>query len=297
MIALTNAQVIHLWRRLADAAKVTPEEAQYVPASPIEATCALCVHFVEPDECELVIGKIAPAGICKLYERYPHDTAMQEKWDVALMRALHLGPGPHPSGSDQDVHSTGGGGTRSKFETRPEKRTEEDEQIDKFTRRETPAERRARIRNKAITPEIAASIRKALGMDSAIRKVPSKARGVWVRAPKIAEGPAEHMLSVTIGKPRPGDCYRAAGRYVMENTLLNKAFKPRLVHGKIGSGGNAIDHAWVVINDTIVFDGAQQQFYDKADYYDAMNVKETKSFDPTEMKVQMLKTKHWGPWT
>lgn len=171
--------------------KLSHDEVDYVMPSWRDETCTMCVHFIEPDACELVESPIDGAGYCIMFDRYPDDHEMREKWDIALARTLavdddecvwrtikgnavcikghgrhtrlgaknraspealadaiewqsawryvvaltnaevdvlmrddddelsehvlHLGPGPHPSGSDQGVHGHGGGGSRFKI--------------------------------------------------------------------------------------------------------------------------------------------------------------------------------------
>jgi len=41
----------------------------YSPVSTDSTRCDGCQHFQPPHSCELVMGEIAPAGWCKLWEK------------------------------------------------------------------------------------------------------------------------------------------------------------------------------------------------------------------------------------
>ncbi len=103
----------------------------------------------------------------------------------------------------------------------------------------------------------------------------------------------------TDGKVRLGDCYRQAGKYVTDHE------DAALVHGEISplgwmEGGFRGGHAWVEIRRPggaeLVYDGVQGRFYDKASYYRAFHAVPKRTYTPDEARVQMLRTRHWGPW-
>lgn len=44
--------------------QVSPDVARYLPP---DAVCANCIHFMEPNTCEIVSGAIEPQGRCSLF--------------------------------------------------------------------------------------------------------------------------------------------------------------------------------------------------------------------------------------
>ena len=95
-----------------------------------------------------------------------------------------------------------------------------------------------------------------------------------------------------------GECYMASARWIMDE---GKAIEDEamLVHGTVaGQGpleGLRIAHAWVEFGD-LVYDAATDMLVRKERYYEIGKVKDTIEYDPTEMRVNLLKTENWGPW-
>ncbi len=111
--------------------------------------------------------------------------------------------------------------------------------------------------------------------------------------------PSPEEEAGTDGKPHLGDCYRQAGNYVASHEGAV------LVHGEISppgwlKGGFRGGHAWAEIRRPggaeLVYDGAQGKFYDKASYYREMAAVPQRTYTADEALVQMLRTRHWGPW-
>jgi len=51
--------------------KMAQKLVQYQTTPKNKQQCSTCLHFVAPDSCKLVEGKIAPAGWCSLYAPKP----------------------------------------------------------------------------------------------------------------------------------------------------------------------------------------------------------------------------------
>jgi hypothetical protein len=50
-------------------AKISQAQAQYQNMPKGDQNCANCMHFVSPDSCKLVEGKISPEGWCMLWAK------------------------------------------------------------------------------------------------------------------------------------------------------------------------------------------------------------------------------------
>lgn len=93
---------------------------------------------------------------------------------------------------------------------------------------------------------------------------------------------------------RLGDCYRLAGRYVMDHP------EAILVHGTINGvrfTGKDFDnpHAWIEEGEE-VYDLVWDKRFPKEVYYGMMQVKVNKKYDWDEMSEAIFKAKDWGPW-
>lgn len=129
-----------------------------------------------------------------------------------------------------------------------------------------------------------------------------KNRGVMWRVEEPSRvRPTEDEARDTDGKIRLKDCYRQAGRYVM----MRRQEEVSLIHGTINIGqgkgeGVAIAHAWAEVRrldgTELVYDGVQGRFYDRASYYRNMRAAPERTYAPDEARVQMLRSKHFGPW-
>lgn len=51
--------------------KIDPKLVKYQPKPKAGQECAHCLHFVAPDGCKMVAGKISPKGWCALFAPKP----------------------------------------------------------------------------------------------------------------------------------------------------------------------------------------------------------------------------------
>jgi hypothetical protein len=54
--------------------KMAPKMVQYQQKPKGDQKCSICLHFVPPDSCKLVEGKINPEGWCSLFAPKPKET-------------------------------------------------------------------------------------------------------------------------------------------------------------------------------------------------------------------------------
>ena len=100
-----------------------------------------------------------------------------------------------------------------------------------------------------------------------------------------------------------GDCYEAAGSYVSDMVLSDKAEGLTLVHGVVsGQGpleGQRLDHAWIEV-DEIVIDRAQGRnlILPRVLYYllGRIDTTESQRYAPEEVMELIQRHEHWGPW-
>lgn len=106
-----------------------------------------------------------------------------------------------------------------------------------------------------------------------------------------------------------GDCYEAAGRFILDEVDQSVEDRFWLCHGLVvGTGasvkGVKFSHAWVEYTDpsgiTMVIDNSNGLHYQglRDRYYDigSIDPKTVVRYSPTEARVQMLRHRHWGPW-
>lgn len=118
--------------------------------------------------------------------------------------------------------------------------------------------------------------------------------GVSIPPTKEVQPTEQEARGASLGKKYPGQCYDMAGRYMMDQYIFDKS-NAKLVHGTISDGTLKIGHGWAEINGK-VFDGAQQKFYDRDDYYKTHQAVAERVYDNEQFKKNILKYKHWGPW-
>lgn len=101
-----------------------------------------------------------------------------------------------------------------------------------------------------------------------------------------------------VKKQKLGDCFVAAGRYIMEH-LSEEGLV--LVHGiATGRGpiaGIQFAHAWLEKGETVI-DVSNNRHIEmpKAVYYALGNISTTFKYTWEEANKKMLETKKWGPW-
>lgn len=112
--------------------------------------------------------------------------------------------------------------------------------------------------------------------------------------PKTATPTEEELkpLMHDLGHRRAGECFNAAGEYMLHGRLEHA----RLVHGVVETpGGDKIAHGWVDLGDKI-YDGSWTQFFDKQSYLEWTNAKAEKTYAYEDMSIKIVTTEHWGPW-
>lgn len=101
-----------------------------------------------------------------------------------------------------------------------------------------------------------------------------------------------------------GDCYEAAGKFMMESCLHGPDCTYLLVHGEVaGQGpleGITYGHGWVLDGDTVIDrSNGRNLRIPKALYYvlggiDRIGNLHTYTWE--EARKLILQYKHWGPW-
>jgi hypothetical protein len=70
-VLLVPAAVMGLRERAHAQQKMKKDQVQYQESPKGKQACSNCLHFVAPDSCKLVEGKINPKGWCSLYAPKP----------------------------------------------------------------------------------------------------------------------------------------------------------------------------------------------------------------------------------
>jgi hypothetical protein len=107
-----------------------------------------------------------------------------------------------------------------------------------------------------------------------------------------------------------GDCYEAAGRYMINNGLADPNSFLRVVHGEVaGQGpmkGKTFGHAWVEVHDPdndepMVIDpsNGRDLHMPMSQYYNMGKINELNnyhSYTPQDAAKKMTELQHFGPW-
>jgi len=104
-------------------------------------------------------------------------------------------------------------------------------------------------------------------------------------------------------KPKMGDCYEAAARYVL-GPLLEGRPGFLVVHGEVTGTGGAVEgvqygHAWVERGDLVIeVANGKELAVPKMLYYVAGQIHQDRVIRYTvdEVKERILRYQHWGPW-
>lgn len=97
-----------------------------------------------------------------------------------------------------------------------------------------------------------------------------------------------------------GDCYEAAGKYI----LAHPSDGLRLVHAEVmGQGsiaGTTFGHAFVLDGDTVIDTSNGRNIRLPSVIYFALgHINDIDNFfiyDENEMRSKIIKSQHWGPW-
>jgi hypothetical protein len=59
------------WKKMAKRTRTrySKEEADYTDDGSKEEHCSICSHYVNPTTCDIVVGRIAPGGWCKHFDK------------------------------------------------------------------------------------------------------------------------------------------------------------------------------------------------------------------------------------
>lgn len=98
-------------------------------------------------------------------------------------------------------------------------------------------------------------------------------------------------------KNKGGDCYSAAGRYILDNMDPELILVHGIVTGQGDIEGIQFGHAWVEDGNRVidVSNGRNIQL-PKQFYYKLGKIKKTKRYKREEALKKMLETGHFGPW-
>ena len=105
-------------------------------------------------------------------------------------------------------------------------------------------------------------------------------------------------------KPKLGNCYEAAGKYMMDHCFVKPDCGLTLVHGEVaGQGpleGLTYGHAWVLDGDDVVdVSNGRTLKVPKAFYYKVGHIDEINNlwqYNWSQTSKHIIDSKHWGPW-
>lgn len=89
-------------------------------------------------------------------------------------------------------------------------------------------------------------------------------------------------------------CYDKSLNYCVDKHY--QGIETTLVHGVCKAPIGSYGHAWVEIEDKIVFDGAMQRFYDKEGYYKLHGARKEAEYTPEEAWANLLKFNRHDDW-
>lgn len=98
-------------------------------------------------------------------------------------------------------------------------------------------------------------------------------------------------------KPRGGDCYQAAGRYILDNPTADVHLVHADVTGRGPMEGVRMGHAWVEDGDDVIDNangGAVR--LPRAIYHALGDVRNAVRYTPAEAMAMMAEHEHFGPW-
>jgi hypothetical protein len=99
-----------------------------------------------------------------------------------------------------------------------------------------------------------------------------------------------------------GDCYEAAGEYMVEHGLMRGESGLVLVHGEVtGQGpieGVKYGHAWVEQGGMVIDQSMGRDIrMPRREYYTLGRIgKNLHRYTLEQMRRKVLETEHWGPW-
>lgn len=100
-----------------------------------------------------------------------------------------------------------------------------------------------------------------------------------------------------------GDCYQAAGRFLMDQAMAGKSAGYKLIHGEVTGQahleGIKYGHAWIEKGNTVYdYSNGRDIEMPKEVYYALGKIKKSKNTEYTsdEMMSKLAKAHHWGPW-
>ena len=101
-----------------------------------------------------------------------------------------------------------------------------------------------------------------------------------------------------------GDCYEAAGKYMMDRCMFGNGCDLVLVHGEVSGQGQlegiTYGHAWVLENDMVIdrSNGRNLQL-PKSIYYAVGGIEHIGNIHEytwDEARKHLVTLQHWGPW-
>jgi len=109
--------------------------------------------------------------------------------------------------------------------------------------------------------------------------------------------PEERAAATEYGTLFPHQCFAAAGAFILK-AEHNGFPDARLVHGVYQPNLDlpVYAHGWVELPGNILFDGVQQRYFDKDDYYRVMRAKPERTYSRTQALSKMATSGHKGPW-
>lgn len=124
----------------------------------------------------------------------------------------------------------------------------------------------------------------------------------WYKLAKSQKKQEEDSIMAKIPKScQHGDCYCAAGRYIMDNGRDSPSII--LVHGEVtGQGkiqGIKYGHAWIEEGDNCIdLSRGRNLVIPKVVYYALGRIEESKvhKYNYEQFQKKVLETGHWGPW-
>lgn len=119
---------------------------------------------------------------------------------------------------------------------------------------------------------------------------------------------ARSLTAARRKRPVTGDCYAAAGRYILDHSMMapsgTEKSNLRLVHGEVaGQGpleGVTFGHAWVLDGDTVIDQSNGRDIRMPKTIYYALGaidrIDNLHVYTPEQARERMLRYGHFGPW-